>query len=493
MAGIWLNKNTFMDIKEKKDWKLSDEIASRKRVLGFSDIMKMLPNPDPILKKMGKDISVYRDLLADDHVGACVLSRKSGTTSRLWKISPGKADPKKVQFIEDKFKNLGMNNFQKENLDAALFGYQPMELMWGEEANGVVFPAAITGKPPEWFFFDNDNQLRFRSRDNFWEGELLPPRKFLCPTQDASYDNPYGISVLSKAFWPVFFKKGGIKCWVVFVEKYGMPIIIGRHPRGASETEKNELARALQNAVQDAVMVIAEDSSIELKDSPFRASSTGTFKELTTVCENGISKAILGQTLTTQTGDVGSYAATQSHMGIREDIADSDTLMTCESANTAIRWTWELNWPEDKNIPTYEMWKPKEVNTRLAERDEKLKNTGVRFKKVYFIKNHDLEEEDFEMEEPQVNPPAEFAETNKGGFPPDDIMEKIPPEELQEIAEEVMEPLINLVKKSNDYSEVMENLTEQYPLMKTEKMENLLRKAIFYSDMQGRVDVNAND
>lgn len=491
MSGIWLNNNTFVNFKDKnKEWKLSDEIATRKRTIGFSSVMAMLPNPDPVLKKMGKDVSVYRELLADDHVGACVLSRKAGTTSRLWKITPGKADPKKVAFIEDKLKKLDINKFQRECLDAPLFGYQPAEIVWGKE-NEVLFPASITGKPPEWFFFDNDNQLRFRSRDNFWEGELLPPRKFLCPAHDSSYNNPYGIPTLSKAFWPVAFKKGGMKFWLIFVEKYGMPMILGKYPRGANQTEKDELARALQNAIQDAVITIAEDSSIELKDTPFRASSTGTFKELVTTCENGISKAILGQTLTTQTGDVGSYAATQSHMGVREDIADSDTLMTCQTANTAIRWTWELNWPDDKEIPLFEMYRPKEVNITLAERDEKLKNMGVKFTKIHFIKNHDLEEEDFEIEETQAGPPAlaQFAEGKKEDFPPEDIMKKISPEDLQEIAEEVMEPLINLVKDSNDYSEVMGNLTKKYPLMTTEKMENLFRKAIFYANTQGRAEV----
>lgn len=33
-------------------------------------------------------------------------------------------------------------------------------------------------------------------------------------------------------FWPVAFKKGGMKFWLRFAEKFGSPWVIGKHPRG---------------------------------------------------------------------------------------------------------------------------------------------------------------------------------------------------------------------------------------------------------------------
>jgi hypothetical protein len=36
-----------------------------------------LPNPDPVLKKLGKDITVYKELLADPVVGSHVFRRHS--------------------------------------------------------------------------------------------------------------------------------------------------------------------------------------------------------------------------------------------------------------------------------------------------------------------------------------------------------------------------------------------------------------------------------
>ena len=37
-----------------------------------------------------------------------------------------------------------------------------------------------------------------------------------------------------------------------------------------------------------------------------------------------ISKAVLGQTLTTEIGSTGSYAAANTHMAVRQDIIDAD-------------------------------------------------------------------------------------------------------------------------------------------------------------------------
>ena len=44
-------------------------IATRAKAIDFWSFMHYLPNPDPVLKKMGKDISAYREILSDSHVG----------------------------------------------------------------------------------------------------------------------------------------------------------------------------------------------------------------------------------------------------------------------------------------------------------------------------------------------------------------------------------------------------------------------------------------
>ena len=86
---------------------------------------------------------------------------------------------------------------------------------------GALLPDKVMAKPHEWFHFNSEGELRFRSRQAPLYGEELQPRKFLVPRQDASYANPYGFPDLSMCFWPTVFKRGGLKFWVKFGEKFG--------------------------------------------------------------------------------------------------------------------------------------------------------------------------------------------------------------------------------------------------------------------------------
>ena len=91
---------------------------------------------------------------------------------------------------------------------------QPLEVVWRRDGTSTV-PDRVVGKPVEWFVFAaEDNSLRLRTKANLILGEELPPKKFLLARYNATYDNPYGERVLSRCFWPVAFKKGGMARWL---------------------------------------------------------------------------------------------------------------------------------------------------------------------------------------------------------------------------------------------------------------------------------------
>ncbi|HOX22123.1 MAG TPA: DUF935 family protein, partial [Elusimicrobiales bacterium] len=182
------------------------EIASRERGMWYSLNGMALPNPDLVLKRLGKDITVYSELLVDAHVGGCVDSRKAGTLSLTWAIDRGKAQSDAATLVEDAFLRLDMRRIISEILDAPLFGYNVSEVIWGEQ-RGRVLPLDIRQKPPEWFHFGEKAELRFKSIDQPVRGEDVPPRKFLKAVHGGGWRNPYGFPVLSKIFWPATFKK----------------------------------------------------------------------------------------------------------------------------------------------------------------------------------------------------------------------------------------------------------------------------------------------
>lgn len=494
--GIWISENDFVSFQDGAPTRntLSSVIASRERSIDFTSAFSMfLPDPDPVLKKLGKDLKVYKELLGDAHVGAVADSRKSGVEKLEWEIDRGKSKSRQAKIITELFENvLDVDKIITEILDAPLFGYKPLEVMWKKMGN-FILPASVVGKPPEWFHFNGENELLFKTRNN-WNGEKLPPMKFLLAQNDASYENPYGKRVLSRCFWPVTFKRGGYKFWVVFLEKYGMPFIVGKHPRGNDDAQINNLLDMLENMVQDAVAAIPDDSSIEFKESPGRASSSSLYKDFLDYSNMEISKAVLGQTLTTQMQGTGSYAASDTHMQVRKDIVDSDKKIVEGVFNKLIHWITEINFGNQNNMPRFTMYEEEDVDKVQADRDQVLTQTGVKFTKKYFIKNYGFDEEDFDISDMGQLPSGEFQEGASTGSPAQDQLEEFKniieadSEELQAQAEAMLDVIFDLANRTASFEDFKEKVAELYPEMDTDGLVDHMEKAQFISQTWGRLN-----
>ncbi len=187
----------------------SPEIATREAVQWFSSLWNLLPNPDVVLKKSGKTLADYRELLYDPHTSACEQSRKSGTLALEWTLQADESDRNAAQMqarVHECLERLNLYNVIEQMLDAPFFGMQPLEVLWDVQ-DGLVLPSAVVGKPPEWFAFDAQNVLRLKTRDNFLEGIELPPYRFLVVQHRPTYINPYGVAVLARVWWAQFFKR----------------------------------------------------------------------------------------------------------------------------------------------------------------------------------------------------------------------------------------------------------------------------------------------
>lgn len=469
--------------------KLSDEIATRKRSINFYSLGSYLPDPDIVLRKQGKDVKIYRELFCDPHVFACIQSRKAGVLSLEWEINRGLDRTKDAELVEDLLKKLDIHKLINDILDATLFGFQPIEIIWKKIGN-YVLPIELKAKPSEWFCFDEENLLKFRTKEHYW-GEELPPKKFLCPQNNPSYDNPYGERVLSRVFWPVTFKKGGLKFWVVFTEKYGIPHLIGKHPRGATKEETDNLADLLEEMIQDAIAVIPDDSSVEIQEAN-KSSSAEIFEKLIDKMNSEISKAILGQTLTTEIGATGSYAASNTHMAVRQDIIDADKKLVEKTINQLIQWIYEINFA-NAEVPVFELYEPEDVDLTLAQRDKILYDTGVKFTKEYFIKTYGLEEEDFDIREdiiPINQNFKQFSEQEEHLLPGqaqiENLYKFITERELNKQSQNMLAPLIDLFESCENYEEAFELLTDKN--LQSKKFEETIQKALFLCELQGRAD-----
>ena len=80
--------------------------------------------------------------------------------------------------------------------------------------------------------------------------------------------------------------------------------------------------QALIQLGADAAGIIPEGASIEFVTTE-KTSSTDLYERLARYCDEQISKAILGQTLTSDSGG-GSYAQSKTHNEVRHDLTVAD-------------------------------------------------------------------------------------------------------------------------------------------------------------------------
>lgn len=496
--GIYINPTQFVSFGESSKGSLSAEIATRDRSPDFASLGMYLPNPDPVLKALGRDIKVYKELRTDAHVGGCVRRRKSSVKTLEYGLDRGKAKSRVARSIESMLADLPMDRLITEMLDAALYGYQPLEVMWGKVGSFVV-PVDVVGKPADWFLFGKDNKLRFRSRQALLNGEEVPQRKFVVARQDASYDNPYGFPDLSMCFWPTTFKKGGLKFWVQFTEKYGSPWVIGKHPRGTPDTETNKFLDSLEDMVQDAIAVIPDDSSVDIKEAAGKTGSADVYERLLHFCRSEVAIALLGQNQTTEANS--NKASAQAGLQVTKDIRDSDAAMVASAINELIRWTCELNFGDGER-PVFDMWEQEEVDKLLAERDDKLKSAGAVFTPQYFKRAYNLQDGDL-AEQPAAAAPAStpapevpavnFAEEDAHAPDQDAIdaaMDALSTDALNADARALVAPLLALVDKGLQPEQLLGQLAEMYPKMDAAGLQQRLARILFVSKLWGRLHAN---
>ena len=384
-ASVAAKNNPLADI-------LASQIATRQAAGDMSSFFGLLPNPDPVLRAMGQSISAYRSLLADPLVMglrrrriAAVLTMQSGFHPDNCK----RTSPAVLQACKKMLTAHNIPNLVRDWMDGAFFGYRVSEVMWQLTSAGVM-PARVIAKPSEWFGFEPVNsELYFKPRASM-TGVPVPIRKFIVVGRMRSWDNPYGEADLAACFWPVTFKRAGLKFWMTFTEKYGMPWAVGKLPRQASSKDVDDLADKLDRMVRDAVAVVPDDSSVEFMNvnGDFNAD---LFERFIMFCRSEISIALLGNNQSVEADS--NLASAQAARKVEAYLREDDAQMVADGFNQLVRMYCEVNYPSAVP-PVYGFWEQEEIDEQRIARDELLVKAGAVFTDEYWKRTYNLQDGD---------------------------------------------------------------------------------------------------
>lgn len=503
--GIWVSPTEYVEFSESTDRnRLQEEIATRQAAWDWSGFMGLLPDPDPILRKLGDGAEILESLTADGHLISVIQQRKLGTLKKEFRWEPGLAPGEKkaglaATRLRDNLaadlENVDLYNLVSALLDAPLYGNAPVEIKW-EAKDGRLAIKDLEAKPSRWFSFNEHNEPRFVSVSNQFDGVELPFAKFVICRHFPTYDNPFGLRLLSRCFWPVAFKKGGIKFWSVLAEKYGIPFLIGKHRVGATPAEKQEMLSNLTRMVRDAVAVIAQGGAVEIVETGKSGSDGNVHQALVHEMNSEMSKVIMLQTLTAEVSDKGgSRAQGVVHQEILEVVQDADAVLVKKTMEE-VAWLYMLVNAPGTPCPKFVWFEEDDPKTETATRDKTLKETGVKFKKSYYTRQYGLQEDDFELEgEKPVpgKPVSEFAAA-QDSFPDQSAIDasgSLSPEATHKLMLEPLKPVIGLINSGADINDVQEKLLEIWPQMTTAQLEEMLTRAFFVADCWGRISAEA--
>lgn len=154
------------------------------------------------------------------------------------------------------------------------------------------------------------------------DGEPLTPGKYLVhqPRLKSGLPIRNGLARLVAVMY--MLKSFTLRDWWAFAEKFGIPVVVGKYGPNASPEQIQILLDAITSLASDAGCAIPDSMLLDMKETASRNNGGALFKEMAVWCDEQISKAVLGQTMTTDDGS--SRAQADVHDRVRMDIARWD-------------------------------------------------------------------------------------------------------------------------------------------------------------------------
>ncbi len=218
-------------------------------------------------------------------------------------------------------------------LDAIGKGFSVTEIIW-ETAGGRWLPRRLAWRDPRWFEFDRQDGETIKLKGPASGGAQgvgggmtrTPVSSFQFKFIQHVHAAKSGLAIrggFARAVaWCYLFKNYGLKDWVSFCEIYGLPFRIGKYEPGAGEDDIRKLMQAVSNIGTDAAAVMPKSMEVDFVDGK----STGAadlYEKLCDYLDRQISKAVLGQTATTD-ADIGGLGSGKEHGDVRADIERAD-------------------------------------------------------------------------------------------------------------------------------------------------------------------------
>jgi len=265
----------------------------------------------------------------DGHIFAEMHKRKMAVKGLDWSLQPPRnassRERKATAALEEKIKDAWMkDNPVFDALDAIGHGYSGLELEW-QRTDGFWMPVPHH-REPSWFTtpLKSRNELRLRDPSEPY-GVALEPFGWIVHIHKSRSGYIARSGLHRTLAWPFLWKNYSVQDLAEFLETYGMPLRLGKYPPNSGNAEKQALMKAVMSLGHNAGGIVPQGMEIDFKQSMGSGGADG-YRLMIDWCEGTQSKAILGGTLTSQTGANGNRSLGDVHNEVRLDIRNDDAI-----------------------------------------------------------------------------------------------------------------------------------------------------------------------
>jgi len=450
----------------------------------------------------------------DTHLFSQLQTRKLAVTGLDWEVQPFSqdgTDQEIAAFVEEQLKELdGFSDNLMDILDAIGKGISFQEIEW-EYRDGHVVVGNIEYVHQKKFYYNTLTDALMLRTEAFPGGIPLPENKFIVHRYKARSGHPSRYGVLRVVAWMYLFKNYDLKDWVSFCEVYGMPLRLGTYDATASEKDKAALMDAIVRMGTDAAGIVPSGTDIRFIESN-KQSSVDIYERLARFCDEQMSKAIVGQTLTSDSG--GSYAQSKTHNDVRKDLTEADCKAVMETVRRdLIRPLVEFNFGVRAHVPYFVLNATDTDDLKeTAEIVNTLAATGLEIPKSWLYKKFNIPAPE-KGEETIGKAPAAPGMQGMGqpgtgmfqglrlkadGKEADgqrvlDRLEEAAVKQSSAFFRQMMSPVLELVEHCDSLEGLQEQLKDEealrqlYNAMKVKDFDQLVEQVMYVSNMLGRM------
>lgn len=317
----------------------------------------------------------------DLHYAGVLATRKRSVAQievTVEAASDDAADIEKADLVRDWLLRHELADDLFDVLDAVGKGYSFTEIVW-ETSEGQWRPSRLEWRDPRWFRPARHDLTTPLMLGENGEELQLPGGKFITAVMRAKSGLPIRSGLARIVSWAWMFKAFSNRDWAIFTQTFGQPVRIGKYGPGATEKDRDTLYRAVANIAGDCAAIIPDGMVIDFVESKSIGASSDLYEKRVDWLDRQVSKAVLGQTTTTDAIS-GGHAVSREHRRVQEDIERADARALAAILNRDLIRVWiDLEYGPQKRYPRLRIARPDEEDlSRLSTSLAQLVPLGLR-------------------------------------------------------------------------------------------------------------------